>query len=379
VPLENYVVGRDDPNLLAQTIAQIQPNGSTDVSLGLRKAYNVAQAHLDTHGRNRRVMMITDALMNTGDVDPNTVSQIGKAYEDQGIRLTGVGVGRDFDDKVLDMLTEKGKGAYVFLGSEAVVDRVFGEDGFDQLTQTIAHDVHFALKLPPSLAMERFYGEEASTDIEEVQPVNYFAGTTQLFLQDLHVKNSKLVRTDPVELEITYKDARTGEASKRTFRTTVGAMVDADPHNVRKGLALMAWSDFLTADAMGANPCGDPLQTYAGRAGKVSDDAEVAFVNGLVRDRCGSFELPSLVSNAGVPFKVRVDSDIPVSQVAISCAGTRATDTLGGSDTIAMFTVTPGVCELTLSGTVDMTAKVEVPKTGGDLRCLVRGGRLSCG
>ena len=39
VPLENYVVGRDDPSLLTRTIAGMQPEGSTDVGLGLRTAY----------------------------------------------------------------------------------------------------------------------------------------------------------------------------------------------------------------------------------------------------------------------------------------------------------------------------------------------------
>ena len=71
---------------------------------------------------------------------------------------------------------------------------------------------------------------------------------------------------DPVELQIEYRNATTGEPETRTFRTTVGAMVKADPHNVRKGLALMAWSDMLMAEAMGANPCGNELRSYAGPA-----------------------------------------------------------------------------------------------------------------
>jgi Ca-activated chloride channel homolog len=379
VPLENYVVGRDDPALLQQTLASMQPEGATDVGLGLRTAYDVQKRHTGTHGRNRRVMVITDALMNTGDVDPNTVSEIGRAYDTDGIRLTGVGVGRQFDDKVLDMLTEKGKGAYVFLGSDAVVDRVFGSSGFDQLVQTIAHDVHFALKLPDSLAMERFYGEESSTVKEDVQPIHYASGTTQLFLQDLVIKDGRPVKGDAVELEITYRDATTGEPEVRRFRTTVGAMLSADPHNVRKGLALMAWTDMLTEQAMGGDPCRDPLARYAARAAKLPSDAEVAFVNGLVQDRCGAFELPRVVTDVGgVPFKVRVDADIPISTVALACPGLRTTEALSGSDVVAMFTVPPGACDLTLSGTVDMTAKVEVPSTGGGLRCVVRGGRLSC-
>ena len=130
VPLENYVVGRDDPDLLNQAIDALAPEGSTDLDRGLREAYAVAKRHRDTDRRNRRVMLMTDALLNTGDVNPNTVSEIGKAFENDGIRVTGVGVGRDFNDEVLDMLTEKGKGAYVYLGSEAVVDRLFGAAGF---------------------------------------------------------------------------------------------------------------------------------------------------------------------------------------------------------------------------------------------------------
>ncbi len=241
VPLQNYVVGRDKPALLEETLARMAPEGSTDLDLGLRSAYDVSRSHLDTHGRNRRVMVLTDALLNTGDVDHDTVSEIGAAFEDEGIRITGVGVGREFNDEVLDKLTEKGKGAYVYLGSEAVVDRVFGPDGFDSLVQTIAHDVRFALHLPDSLAMERFYGEEASTTREDVQPLNYYAGTSQLFLQDLQLRDREPVRSDTVELEITYRDAVTGEPESRRFRTTLGKMLDTDPHTVRKGPALLAW------------------------------------------------------------------------------------------------------------------------------------------
>jgi Ca-activated chloride channel family protein len=210
-PIENFVVGRDDASVLRGVIRQIQPEGSTDLDLGLREAYRVAKSHEDTHGRNRRMMVVTDAQLNTGDVNPDTVSEIGKAFESDGIRLTGVGVGTDFNDKVLDLLTEKGKGAYVYLGSDAVVDRLFGPTGFGSLVQTVAHDVHFSLNLPDSLAMERFYGEESSTVKEDVQPVNYYAGTTQVFLQDLVVKNGRTVKSDPVELVVEYRDAKTGE------------------------------------------------------------------------------------------------------------------------------------------------------------------------
>ena len=369
-PLENFVVGRDDPRLLQNTIDAMMPEGSTDLDLGLRKAYDIAKGHVDTRGRNRRVMVLTDALLNTGDVNHDTVSEIGKAFEQDGIRVTGVGVGREFNDDVLDMLTEKGKGAYVYLGSEAVVDRVFGAVGFQSLVQTIAHDVRFALKLPDSLAMERFYGEESSTDPEQVQPINYYAGTSQLFLQDLQMRGGSPRRGDKVALEITYEDARTGQQKKRIFQTTVGKMVDTDKHNVRKARALMAWTDLLMADALGGAGCQDPLQAYAARAAEVPEDAEIAFVNGLVQSRCGRLSLPEQVATRPrVPFKVRVDADAPITDVYLTCGGQRWSQGLTGSDTVARFEAPVGACEVTLAGRIDLSTKVSVPSTGGDVRC----------
>jgi Ca-activated chloride channel family protein len=377
-PLENYVVGRDDPSLLTQAIADMQPRGSTNLDAGLKEAYRIATAHVatDPQERNRRVMVVTDAFLNTGDVNTNTVSEIGKAYEEHGVRMTGVGVGREFNDAMLDKLTEKGKGAYVYLGSEAVVDRVFGL-GFESLTRTIAHDVRFALSLPDSLAVEKFYGEEASTNPDDIQPINYYAGTTQLFLQDLAARDPK--KGDKVTLTISWKDAITGQAQEQEFTTTVGRLLAADPHNVDKAQALMAWTDMLMSDALGGSGCSEGMAAYAGEAGLVSDDAEVAYINGLVSKRCG-VELPTAPPPAlvGVAYKVKLDSDLPIAEVMMECEGKRIAKALTAGSTVASFTGPPGSCLLSLQGNVPMQTTVEVPVTGGDVRCVVRGGRMNC-
>jgi Ca-activated chloride channel homolog len=377
-PLENYVVGRDDPSLLTQAISDMQPRGSTNLDSGLKEAYRIATAHVDSdpQERNRRVMVVTDAFLNSGDVNTNTVSEIGKAYEDHGVRMTGVGVGREFNDTMLDKLTEKGKGAYVYLGSEAVVDRVFGL-GFDSLTRTIAHDVRFALSLPDTLAVEKFYGEEASTNPDDIQPINYYAGTTQLFLQDLAARDPK--KNDKVTLTISWSDAVSGQAREQEFTTTVGRLLSADPHNVDKAQSLMAWTDMLMTDALGGSGCSEGMAAYAGEAAHLSDDAEVAYINGLVSKRCG-VELPTAPAPAlaGVAYKVRLDSDLPIAEVMLECEGKRIAKALGAGTNVASFTVPPGSCLLSLQGNVPMQATVEVPSTGGDVRCVVRGGRMNC-
>ncbi len=378
-PLENYVVGRDPTGVLANAIDTLVPRGSTDLNLGLHEGYRLAGvfAAQDASGdRNDRVMVLTDALLNTGDVNPDTITEIAKAYEQSGVRLTGVGVGREFNDEVLDKLTEKGKGAYVYLGSEAVVDRIMGV-GFRSLTQTIAHDVRFELDLPESLGLSRFYGEEASSDPEDIQPINYYAGTRQLFLQDLRLRDGRVVSEDPIALTIHYKDARTGETKTQRFTTTVGQALASDTHNVEKARALMAWTDFLLARALHGEPCGSPLAEYRSRISGLGDDAEIAYVNSLTGPLCG-VDLGGPVAGGGVAWRVRVDSDVPIAEVALSCPSGEQRQSLSGADTVARFNATPGSCTLTLEGAVPLIAKVEVPSTGGEARCLVRGGRLSC-
>lgn len=377
-PLENFVVGRDDPAILTSAIRQLEPRGSTNLDLGLKEGYRIANGRTDAGDRNRRMMLVSDALLNTGDIDPNTVSEVAKAYESSNIRLTAIGVGRDFNDKVLDMLTEKGKGAYVYLGSEAVVDRVFGI-GFPSLVQTIAHDVRFALDLPPSLAMKKFYGEESSTDPEDVQPIHYYAGTTQLFLQDLQLRG-KPVPNDPVTLTIEWKDADSGAPMKQAFTTTVGKLLESDPRNMRKARALMAWTDLILARTLGNAPCAAPFTAWRERVDRLGEDAEIQWLDGLTSPLCGAEPVVPRAPVRGVAFKVKVDSDLPIAEVGLTCSGRTQTESLSGSDTVARFAAaTPGSCTLMLQGNVPMQAKVEVPQTGGEVRCTVRGGRVSCG
>jgi Ca-activated chloride channel family protein len=379
-PLENFVVGRDDPSLLADVIDGLKPRGRTDLNDGLREGYRVARSHPDVQGRNRRMLLISDALLNTGEVDTDVVSEIGKSYEGANIRLSAIGVGREFNDKVLDQLTEKGKGAYVYLGSEAVVDRVFGA-GFGSLTQTVAHDVHFSLDLPDSLAMEKFYGEEASTVKSEVQPINYYADTTQLFVQDLRMRGTRVVRSDVVRLTAEWTDVDTGAARTQSFTATVGDLVDGDARNLHKGRALLAWTDLILARSLGNDPCGAPYSVWSERVDELGEDAEVAWLDGLTAPLCGARPtVPRTVAQVpGVPYKVKVDADQVIAEVGMRCGGKSHSESLTRGSSVAAFDVRPGSCELVLYGNVPMYASVQVPSTGGDVRCVVRGGRLSCG
>lgn len=225
---QNFVVGRDDIGRLRNLIRRIRPRGSTNLHDGLRQGYVAADRGYQPHYENR-VVLVTDALANTGITNKQLISTVGKHYDDRRIRLSGVGVGREFNDALLDQLTERGKGAYVFLGSEEEVDAVFGQR-FTSLIVTIANDVHFKLHLPPSLAMNTFYGEEASTVKERVQAIHYFAGTSQMFLSDLRAKNGTLPVTDDIMVSVEYDDPQSGKKQVEEFVWRLGDIAGHAPN-----------------------------------------------------------------------------------------------------------------------------------------------------
>ena len=302
--LENFVVGRDSNHALTSTIARLAPRGSTDVASGLRLGYSLAEkSYQPTH--SNRVVLITDALANTGVTDPEVMSMISAHYDKRRIRLSGVGVGTEFNDGLLDRLTERGKGAYVFLGSPSEVDAVFG-DRFVSLIETTANDVHFKLQLPPSLRMNVFYGEESSTVKEDVQAVHYFAGTTQLFLSDLTAKNGQLETGDSVMLSVEYENPETGARQFEDFAFNLGDIAQRDG-NVRKGRLVMSFIDGLAdtvassperseyrvggwADAAASSQCARGQASLAEQARALPRDSEVQRVLSLWDTYCSRYE-----------------------------------------------------------------------------------------
>lgn len=307
-PVENFVVGRDNMEDLERAIDALRPMGSTDIHRGLEEAYEIAdRSYLPEH--TNRVILITDALANTGVTDERMISMISKYYDSRRIRLSGVGVGRDFNDSLLDRLTERGKGAYVFLGSEAEVDAVFGRR-LISLIETTALDVHFLLHLPESLRMNVFYGEESSTVKEDVQAIHYFANTSQLFLSDLMARGGELRPEDDVMLTIEYQDPETGDDLFEEYAFNLGEAASSDGFNVRKARLIMAWIDLLAQmaarpvppvydysmgaweDADGWNACDDGTKELERLADGLKSDQETVRVLDLWEKYCSRFERP---------------------------------------------------------------------------------------
>lgn len=90
-------------------IAGLVPTGGTNMFDGLRWAEaNVARAPA-THPV-RRVVMISDGQANVGPSSPEVLGQVASRGADDGVQVSAIGVGLDYDERTLNALAVRSSG-----------------------------------------------------------------------------------------------------------------------------------------------------------------------------------------------------------------------------------------------------------------------------
>jgi Ca-activated chloride channel family protein len=115
-----------------EAIDSLEPTYSTNLGAGVETGYRTAVKGL-REGATNRVVLISDALANDGETDPDAIlDRIDTARREHGITLFGVGVGSDYGDALMERLADKGDGHTVYVSGDDA-EKVFCE----QLPQNI--------------------------------------------------------------------------------------------------------------------------------------------------------------------------------------------------------------------------------------------------
>ncbi|KYF80216.1 hypothetical protein BE17_48115, partial [Sorangium cellulosum] len=241
--LEGHVVsGPDDPVLL-ELASAMQADGGTDLNSGLVAGYALANEHRTEDGINR-VVLISDGIANVGVTEEELIGANANDADGEGIYLVGVGVGDGVNDTLMDVVTDAGRGAYVYLDSADEANRVF-VDRFAETLLVAARDVRIELTLPPYFGIQKFYGEEYSPDPTKVRTQHLAPNDSMMLYQILHPCDPALPSAnDPYRVRVTWRDAATGEAREAVQQTTLGGL-GIDDGNLTKAAAIIAYAEAL--------------------------------------------------------------------------------------------------------------------------------------
>jgi Ca-activated chloride channel homolog len=145
---------------IRRAIAQLQPEGSTNVEEGLRLAYDLADEGW-RQGASNRILLCSDGVANVGATGPESIlARIGKEAQ-RGIALTTIGFGMgNYNDALMEQLADQGDGTYHYVDALAEARKVFVENLTGTL-ETVAKEAKVQVEFDPAAVVRwRLLGYE---------------------------------------------------------------------------------------------------------------------------------------------------------------------------------------------------------------------------
>jgi Ca-activated chloride channel family protein len=263
------VSGPNDQEVIARANS-ISADGGTDLHGGLVAGYALAQQHYGA-GRLNRVVLISDAGANVGVTDEDLIALHSEDADQEGIYMVGVGTGpaTNYNDALMNIVTDKGRGAYVYLDSVDEATRILAER-FDEVMEVAARGVQVELTLPWYFKIEKFYGEEYSTDPKEIEPQHLAPGDAMIFNQIVKACDPSVVnQADTIKVTARWQTPITYLQQETSVEISVADLLAGGKEQLTKGKAIVAYAEALKLrtkaalhDAhtrvLAANPGGDP-------------------------------------------------------------------------------------------------------------------------
>jgi Ca-activated chloride channel family protein len=292
VILDSRRVSGPDDALLLDACNNLRAGGGTNLHGGLTAAYALAEDNYSDNYLNR-VVLVSDGQANAGITDIDVIAGAAEDVEREGIYLVGVGTGNGYDDRLMDDVTDAGKGAYVYIDSAEEARKIF-HDRFLQTMDIAVMNVQVELTLPTWIRIQQFHGEEISGDPSEVEPQHLAPNDAMIFHQLVKMCGDPL-EDDIVMVRANYVDRITRIPRYDEIIVTVGELL-ASQGDLRllKGTAVVAYAEALKEiwnlkragyDVEAHSACASAL-AKVWPAAAVTGDAELTEMAYMFTDYC---------------------------------------------------------------------------------------------
>jgi Ca-activated chloride channel family protein len=141
---------------IRETIETLVADGSTNLHAGLEAGFREVLAHHDL-ARTNRVILLSDGNPTAGITDASRIVDMSRAFNSEGIGLTTIGLGSDFNAELMRDLAQQADGNFYFLEDAGAVDEVFQEE-LSFFTVPIAFDLQLDVSAGPDHDFGRALG-----------------------------------------------------------------------------------------------------------------------------------------------------------------------------------------------------------------------------
>jgi Ca-activated chloride channel homolog len=212
-------------------IETINDEGGTCISCGLETgAYEVT--HSRVRNGVRRILLISDGQANAGTSDRDELAALAAAKAADGVSVSTVGVGLDFDENTMRRLAEVGRGYYHFVEDTVALSALFLRE-LETLSRTHASNVLLTIDPGSGVQLEEVYGypmTRGSNGGIAVPVADIHAGETRRVVVRAMVPAASTGPLTISKIELQWRSVSDGVA--RVARTVAKGNVVDDPGEV---------------------------------------------------------------------------------------------------------------------------------------------------
>ena len=192
---------------MIQYIESIWDEGGTNIGAGLHAGRSQVVGVRGDYTVNR-IILLSDGQPTEGITDDAGLTEVVKGIRAEGITVSSIGVGTDFNEDLMQGFAEYGAGAYGFLEDAGQLATLFQKD-LRQAATSVARNVELSFELPEGVTLGEVLGYRAHQTGRTVRvPLpDFSAGQVERVVARLTVVGSRPgSAVDVTGLRLAYTD-----------------------------------------------------------------------------------------------------------------------------------------------------------------------------
>jgi Ca-activated chloride channel family protein len=275
-------------------IDRIYEGGGTNLYAGLSVGREELRRSFDGESVGRLVLL-SDGMANMGITDPDAIARFSAQMASEGLTVSAIGLGVDYNEDLLARVADLGGGTYDFVDDPRELELAF-QDELERSASVVARKTRVDVDLPAGVRLIEVLGWETGVAKDgrfSVHVGDVYAGEERKIVMRVTVAGATTGEMPIAKATAAYEDVIDGTAG--LAQASVVATVTADQRVVEKSVdkqnaveSARAWGNtFLDRSAR------------AFSAGKVEEAKQLATKGGTVmRENAAALNEPTLAMEA---------------------------------------------------------------------------------
>jgi Ca-activated chloride channel family protein len=206
-----------DKESVIRQIRRIEAGGSTALFAGVSKGAEELRKFLDKN-RVNRVILLSDGLANVGPQSPSELGALGASLMKEGISVSTMGLGLDYNEDLMTKLARNSGGNHVFIEQADDLVRVFNYE-FNDVLSVVAQEVAIEILVGDGVRPVRVLNLDAEINGQQVivQMNQLYSEQEKYVMLEVEVPATKAGKSREVaEVRVTYANLQTKTTDRLT-------------------------------------------------------------------------------------------------------------------------------------------------------------------